>query len=114
MTPLRELASISQIGKQYEVRLYDPNLVGKTNKLLISSGFSSYISSKDSVTINIPQPSGEEKKKIERVLKGLLEETKIAMRNVRREARKLSDDSEIDKLTSEFISKAESLIMDKI
>lgn len=106
---IKDLGSISQKDRRITINVFDINLTEKINKALQSSSFHSYIFSKDSVVVNLPEISGDSKKEIKKRIKSLGEEAKIAIRNIRREYRKqIPDDKSVEKVTQ----KANSIIDD--
>lgn len=88
-TPLKHIAMVTGgQGKPILIQPYDSTLVAQINRDLLNAGFSSYIFSKDSVCVNVPPMSGDEREKISKYVKGLGEESKVAIRNIRKQCKK--------------------------
>lgn len=100
---LKQLATIAcPEPTQIVIRPFDPNTIKDIEKAIIASdlGFTPQNDSRV-VRINIPPLSTEVRKKLVTRIKELSEETKVAIRNVRRDGNKMADQSEKDKVLSE-------------
>lgn len=114
-TELRQLAIIESNKSRISVSPYDTMLIGPINTTLKAQGFDSYIFSKTSVVVNIPQPCGEEKEKVIKYIRKFGEEAKISIRNIRKKARKECYlEKEIQKMTDSAIEEIEGWIKLKI
>lgn len=103
MTPIKQLASVgAPEPTQIVIRPYDPGTVKDIEKAIISSdlGFNPQSDGRI-IRINIPPLSGEVRRKMVTRIKDLAEETKISIRNIRRDANKAADQEEKDKTISE-------------
>lgn len=102
-TPIMHLARTSGgRGKPISIEPYDPSLVSQINKDLIQAGFSSYVFSKTTVCVNVPPMSGEERDKICNHVKKIGEDSKIAIRNIRKQFRNsLKDLTQDERLSAE-------------
>jgi ribosome recycling factor len=103
MTPIKQLASVgAPEPTQIVIRPYDPGTVKDIEKAIISSdlGFNPQSDGRI-IRINIPPLSGEVRRKMVSRIKDLAEETKISIRNIRRDANKAADQEEKDKTISE-------------
>jgi ribosome recycling factor len=116
-TPIVHVAYAERKGNGISVTPYEPQLVNAINKALQGSGFNSYVFSKTSVMVSCPPPSGEEKLKIIAYVAKLGEESKIAVRNIRKKHRQTltkdeikEQDKSLQKTTDEMISKIDSLV----
>lgn len=114
--PLSHLAWTSP-GKngQISVNPYEQNNVGLIANTLKQEGFNAYPFSKTTVMVSAPQPCGEEKDKVIAHIKKLAEETKIAIRNIRKKTRQKTQDvrvieEELQGLTDKAIAKIEDLM----
>jgi len=119
--PLAHLSSITISGNRISIVPYDPTIIKAVELSLRKSNFNASIFSKKEVVVTIPQMSGEQKSKTIAIIKGLGEETKIAIRNIRKHFRSSLDDddrkksdNQIQKVTDEFISTIENLVESKI
>jgi ribosome recycling factor len=114
ITELKHLASTQGDAKRIQVMPYDPNLIGPINTALKEAGFDSYVFSKNSVVVNVPQRCGEEKEKIIKRIRKLGEEAKISVRNIRKKARKEHDDDDVQKMTDFAVAEIDLLIEAKV
>jgi len=114
-TELRYLASTYGDARRVSVTPYDISLLNPINSALKKAGFDSYIFSKNGICVNVPQACGEERDKIIKRVSSLGEEAKIAIRNVRKKARKeIDDETGIQKITDDAVADIECLVEMKI
>lgn len=102
-TPIKQLASIgAPEPTQIVIRPYDTGTIKEIEKAIIASGLG-FNPQNDGrlIRINIPPLSAETRRKLVARVKELSEEAKVSIRNVRRDANKLADQSEKDKEMSE-------------
>lgn len=102
-TPIKQLASVgAPEPTQIVIRPYDPGTAKDIEKAIIASdlGFNPQNDGRF-IRINIPPLSTEQRKKMVGRIKSLAEETRIAIRNIRRDANKAIDQAERDKEISE-------------
>lgn len=96
---------------------YDPANLSNIEQGLKSHGFSAFIFSKREVAISIPPPSDDEKKKIITLVKKMGEDTKVALRNIRktfRQKNKDDDSGEIDKIMNGFETEVNECLKRKL
>jgi ribosome recycling factor len=101
--PLKQLASISTPEpQQIMVRPYDPTIIKDIEKA-ISAGELGLNPQNDGriIRINVPPLSTEVRRKMVARVKDLAEETKVSIRNIRRDANKSADSAEKGKALSE-------------
>src|SRR5688572_2330030 len=101
--PMKQLASVgAPEPTQIVVRPYDPSTIKDIEKAIIASdlGFNPQNDGR-LIRINIPPLSTEVRKKMVSRIKELAEESKIAIRNVRRDANKAAEQEEKDKVLTE-------------
>lgn len=126
--PIKQIASIScPEPKLIVIRPWDPNLIPEIEKAILKSGIG-LTPSADKVAIKLPIPplTDERRKEIVKMVHKITEESKIALRNIRREtiARVklipgISEDDEfkakerIQEITDEYIDKLDSLLANK-
>ena len=102
-SPLKQVATIAcPESNQIVIRPFDISTLKEIEKAIIASDLG-YTPSNDGrvVRINIPPLSTQVRQKMVARVKELCEETKIAIRNVRRDGNKMADQSEKDKIMSE-------------
>lgn len=113
--PMKQLASVgAPEPTQIVVRPYDPSTIKDIEKAIIASdlGFNPQNDGR-LIRINIPPLSGEVRKKMVARIKELAEDSKIAIRNVRRDANKAAEQEEKDKtLTEDQCEKAKEDIQE--
>jgi ribosome recycling factor len=118
MTPIKHIAFTGKIGDAIHVDPYDASQTNQIAKSLTDAGFSAYAFSKTRVLVSVPPPSGDQKKETIAHLKKLSEDTKIAIRNIRKKFRQKQDskdlDAEIQKITDSYIAEVDDIINRKI
>jgi ribosome recycling factor len=125
--PIKQIASVSAPEpQQLVIRPYDPGTIKDIEKGIIASDLGLAPQSDGKVIrLNIPPLSGEVRRKMVARTKELAEETKVAVRNIRRDAnreaeqeqkdKELTEDErdstqeEVQKLTKKFEDKANDL-----
>ncbi len=103
LTPLKQLANITAPEAQLIIiSPYDPSILKDIEKTIQQSELGLTTNS-DGKVIRIPIPplSGERREKIVTQIKEMTEETKISIRNIRREANKHIDKEEKDSILTE-------------
>ena len=103
LTSLKQLANITAPEAQLIIiSPYDPSILKDIEKAILQSELGLTTNS-DGKVIRIPIPplSGERREKIVTQIKEMTEETKIAIRNIRREANKHIDKEEKDSILTE-------------
>ncbi|TWT47340.1 ribosome recycling factor [Botrimarina hoheduenensis] len=102
-TPLKQLASVSAPEpQQLVIRPFDPSVIKDIEKAIVASDLGLAPQSDGKVVrLNIPALSGDVRKKMVARTKDLTEETRVSIRNVRRDANKHLDQLEKDKELSE-------------
>lgn len=130
-TELRQLASISTPeAMQILIRPYDKGAVSNIEKAIQASdiGVNPNVDG-DSIRLNMPALTKERRKELVKFLNGRMEETRVAIRNIRRSAnsdlqefekeKMISEDdlkrgeNEVQKLTDDFIKKIDDLGSEK-
>ena len=101
--PIKTIASVSAPEpQQLVIRPFDPGTIKDIEKGIIASDLGLAPQSDGKVIrLNIPPLSGEVRKKMVARTKELTEETKVAIRNIRRDANKAAEQEEKDKALSE-------------
>ncbi len=102
-TPIKQIASVSAPEPtQIVIRPFDPSTIKEIEKGIIASDLGLAPQSDGKVIrLNIPALSGEVRRAMVARIKDLTEETKVAIRNVRRDGNKHADQAEKDKALSE-------------
>lgn len=102
-TPIKQLASVgAPEPTQIVIRPFDPGTIKAIEKAIQASdlGFTP-ISDGRVIRLNVPALSTEVRRKMVARVKELAEETKVAIRNVRRDGNKMTEQAERDKSISE-------------
>jgi ribosome recycling factor len=125
------LASISiPDSRTILIQPWDKSSIGNVEKAIMKSELGlNPINDGKTIRINIPPLTEERRKELAKVAKKYTEDTKVAIRNIRREAndtlkkrknnKDISEDDmysgqeEIQKITDEFVAKAEKAREDK-
>jgi ribosome recycling factor len=99
MTDLRELAAINVAeATQLLVKPFDPGAKSEIIKAIEKSGLGlNPMSEGNAIRINVPAPSADRRKQLAVQVKKLAEESKITIRNERRDANKAVDALAVDK-----------------
>ena len=102
-TPIKQVASVgAPEPTQILIRPYDTSTIKDIEKAIVASdlGFNPQSDGRV-IRINIPPLSGDIRKKMVSRIKELAEETKVAIRSIRRNANKAGDQEEKEKTLSE-------------
>ena len=102
-TPIKQLASVgAPEPTQIVIPPYDPGTIKDIEKSIVASdlGFNPQNDGR-LIRINIPALSTDVRRKMVARIKELTEETKVAIRNIRRDANKAADQEQKDKTLSE-------------
>jgi ribosome recycling factor len=102
-TPLRQLASLSAPeASMIVIKPFDPSSIKEIEKAIKNSDLSiAPISDGKIIRLSIPQLSGERRKQLTSQVKQLGEQTKVSIRNIRRDANKKLEDEEKAKTITE-------------
>ena len=102
-TPIKQLASIgAPEPTQIVIRPFDPGTLKDIEKAILASGLGlTPMNDGKLIRLNVPALSTETRRKLVGRIKELTEEAKVAIRNVRRDGNKQSDQEEKDKILSE-------------
>jgi ribosome recycling factor len=103
--PIKQIASVSAPEpQQLVIRPFDPGTIKDIEKGIIASDLGLAPQSDGKVIrLNIPPLSGEVRRKMVARTKELSEETKVAVRNIRRDANKAAEVAQKDKEISEDV-----------
>lgn len=130
-TPLNQLASISiPDSRTIAIQPWDKSSIGNVEKAIMKSDLGlNPTNDGKMIRINIPPLTEERRKELVKVAKKYNEDTKIAIRNIRREAKDtlkkmkkdkdISEDEiyraqeEIQKITDNFVSQTDELLSEK-
>lgn len=101
--PIKQIASVSAPEpQQLVIRPFDPGTIKDIEKGIIASDLGLAPQSDGKVIrLNIPPLSGEVRRKMVARTKELAEETKVAVRNIRRDANKAAELAQKDKTITE-------------
>jgi ribosome recycling factor len=102
-TPIKQIASVSAPEPtQIVIRPFDPGTIKDIEKGIIASDLGMAPQNDGKVIrLNVPALSTEVRRSMVARTKDLCEETKVAIRNIRRDSNKHADQSEKDKILSE-------------
>ena len=102
-TPLKQIASVgAPEPQQLVIRPFDPSTIKDIEKAIVASELGLNPQNDGRIVrINIPPLSTDVRKKLVARIKELAEETKVSIRNVRRDANKAVETLEKDKAISE-------------
>jgi ribosome recycling factor len=130
--PIEQVATISvPESRLITIKPWDQSIIGDIEKSILKSELGlTPINDGKIIRINIPPLTEERRKDLAKLAKKMAEESKIAIRNHRREAnemlkelkneKEISEDDmyrgqeEVQKITDEFIKKVEELTEEKI
>lgn len=102
-TPIKQVASIGvPEPQQIVVRPYDPGTIKDIEKAIQASDLGlTPVSDGRVIRLNIPPLTQEVRKKLASRVRELTEDTKVSIRNVRRDGNKTADQEEKDKVLTE-------------
>jgi len=102
-TPLKQVANLSTPEpQQILIRPFDPTVIGDIVKAIQASNLGLTPNSDNkAVRLNVPSLSVEQRKKLVGRVKELVEESRVAIRNIRRDANKQGDQEQADKVLTE-------------
>jgi ribosome recycling factor len=122
--PIKHLAQTSNERGLVMVRPHDPTIMGAIQKTLKDAGLNAYIFSKQAVAVSVPPICGEERERVKSRVKVLGEESKVAIRNIRKAHRNsdksLSEDEkrkfekEIQEATDIHVALIEEIVQNKL
>ena len=131
MTPLQQLASLSvPESRQIAIQPWEPKIIPEIEKAILKSDLGlTPMNDGKVIRINIPILTEERRKQLVKVVKKRAEESRVAIRNVRRDAleelkklekeQHLSEDdakkfhAEIQKLTDAYVEKVDEVLKHK-
>ncbi len=93
-TPLQHLSLVHQQDRRISITPFDPSMMRVIEEELTKQGFHAYKFSKTTVVVNVPLPSGDQRRKVAAQAKKIGEEAKVAVRNIRKKFRKKDKDNE--------------------
>lgn len=116
-TPINQLATLT-IGEERTVIItpWDKKMLEPIEKAINASNFGFHaINDGNVIRVKFPTPTLEERKKLVKVVKGMLEETKVALRNIRRDDIKVvKDQKNNSSLSEDEAKKIEEEIQDTL
>lgn len=131
MTPLQQLASLSvPESRQIAIQPWEQKLIPEIEKAIMKSDLGlTPMNDGKTIRLNIPVLTEERRKQLVKIVKKKAEESKIAVRNIRRDANEelkklekenhISEDEvkksqeEIQKITDSFVRKVDELLEHK-
>lgn len=130
-TPLQQLASLSiPESRQMAIQPWDPKVIAEIEKAILKSDLGlTPTNDGKMIRINIPTLTEERRKQLVKVVRKKAEESKVAIRNIRRDSNEelkklekekhISEDvvkksqEEIQKLTDSYITKVDEVLANK-
>jgi ribosome recycling factor len=130
-TPLQQLASLSiPESRQIAIQPWDPKIIPDIEKAILKSDLGlTPINDGKMIRMNIPPLTEERRKQLVKTVKKKAEESKVSIRNIRRDSNEdlkrlekekhLSEDAvktsqdEIQKITDSFITKVDEVLANK-
>jgi ribosome recycling factor len=102
-TPLKQIARLSTPEpQQILIQPFDQTVIGDIIKAIQASNLGlTPVSDNKVIRLNVPPLSVEQRKKLAGRVKDLAEEARVAIRNIRRDANKQSDQEQSDKILTE-------------
>jgi len=106
LTPLKQLASVGATEpQQLVIRPFDPSTIKEIEKAIVASDLGLAPQNDGRIIrLNIPPLSTDVRKKLVTRIKELTEESKVAIRSIRRDANKAIETAEKDKVVGEDAS----------
>ncbi len=131
MSPVNQVASLSVIeAKTIDVKPWDKGCVAEIEKAILAANLGlSVVNTGDSLKVKFPELTEETRKDLVKKVKKMGEESKVDIRNIRRDAndkvkdkekiKEISEDDKkhgearVQKLTDKFIKELDTIIKDK-
>jgi len=116
-TPISHFAHVTRTGNRVSVTPHEPTFVPTVVKALQQAGFNAYQFSKDTAVVEVQPPSGDTKREKGQRIRTIGEETKVAIRNIRKRCKKSIEKEEIKELqdlTDKAISAVDEIIERKL
>jgi len=127
-TPVNQMASIQVVeGRQLAIKPYDKSLMKDMESAINAANLGYPVSNDgDTLRINIPSLTEETRKSLSKDASKVGEDSKVAIRNIRRDANDLTKKSEltedlkkdaqerIQKLTDEYVKKIDDTVKEKV
>lgn len=131
LTPLNQIASLNiPESRTITIQPWDKQIMGEIEKAILKSELGlTPINDGNIIRINIPILTEERRKELVKVVKKMVEECKVALRNIRRDAnenfkqmkknKEISEDeafknqNRTQEITDEFINKVDGLLKNK-
>jgi len=131
LTPLNQIASLNiPESRTITIQPWDKQIIGEIEKAILKSELGlTPINDGNIIRINIPILTEERRKELVKVVKKMVEECKVALRNIRRDAnenfkqmkknKEISEDeafknqNRTQEITDEFINKVDELLKNK-
>jgi ribosome recycling factor len=129
-TPIPQIASVSVAERSLVVKPWDKSVLKVIEKAILASQLGlTPVNDGTSIRLNFPPPTGEQRKKLVKMVHDIIEEGKVSIRNIRRDAIKdvkeeqkngdLPEDDayrledKIQELTDEYVDKMDELFKEK-
>ena len=115
--PLEDTCLVSVVNGTLKVQPYDRSWLPAVYEAIKNSKLGVFPEkSKDCVFVKFPQLTGERRQELVLVVKDLAEKQRIAIRNIRREARKALPDAvkHIEEVTASFMKEIDETVDSKI
>jgi ribosome recycling factor len=129
-TPIPQIASVSVAERSLVVKPWDKSVLKVIEKAILASQLGlTPVNDGTSIRLNFPPPTGEQRKKLVKMVHDIIEEGKVSIRNIRRDAIKdvkeeqkngdLPEDDayrledKIEELTDEYVDKMDELFKEK-
>jgi len=111
-TSLKHISLISQQDGKVSITPYNPIDMAEILRALKSKGFDAYKFSKTTIVVNIPLTSGETRRKVQKQINELAEQTRVSIRNIRKKFKKKSDidNNDLQVLTDAYTRKINELV----
>jgi len=117
LLPLTQIAYVSILGPEIlQVIPYDRALIGAIRRGLHNSKLPlSPTVEGDRLIVKVPIPDIDDRKKLEKHVKKLAEAQRVAIRQIRRKARKAGENEKtVEDLVKEYINKIDDLLAKKV
>lgn len=118
--PIRRLGVIKQQGDRILVTPFDKGDVAAVVKALSDARLNAYALNPTTVSVSVPPISGEQRVEIARHVKKLGEDTRVAIRSIRQEARKQVEASgrgsqrHVQEATDTAVAEVDRLVKEKV
>lgn len=112
-TKIGYIAQTSRIDSGIIIEPYDTSILKEIEKALLQAKLECYICSKTQVKITTPKIAGTQKEEVSTLVRKLAEESRVAIRNIRKKYKQILDVEKLSKDEKVKLEKQLQVLVDK-